>query len=184
MGRPRKYTAAALRKGVDAYFRSISRTRAATEMAPTGEVDRYGHPVLEPKKILNDNGEEIKVLEYVVPPTTASLCRYLGISHQTWAEYSDHEKHPEFRDSTTRARERMREYNEQELLTRPGKDVKGIIFNLQNNFGYSEKREVEIGARAAQTVTAVHMDNDEKWAILQSLMEQADGEDEERTDEQ
>ena len=183
MGRPRKYTAKGLRDAVDRYFSSISRTKTATEMVPTGNVDRYGHPEMEPRVILNDNGEEIKYREYVVPPTTAGLCRYLGISHQTWAEYSDKSKHPEYADSTTRARERMREYNENELLTRAGKDVRGIIFNLQNNFGYSEKREVELGEHAAKAVTTANMSSEEKWQLLQSLMEQTDGE-EEDTEEQ
>lgn len=152
-------------------------------MVPTGNVDRYGHPEMEPRVILNDDGEEIKYREYVVPPTTAGLCRYLGISHQTWAEYSDKSKHPEYADSTTRARERMREYNENELLTRAGKDVRGIIFNLQNNFGYSEKREVELGEHATKAVTTANMSSEEKWQLLQSLMEQTDGE-EEDTEEQ
>lgn len=183
MGRPRKYTAKGLRDAVDRYFSSISRTKTATEMVPTGNVDRYGHPEMEPRVILNDDGEEIKYREYVVPPTTAGLCRYLGISHQTWAEYSDKSTHPEYADSTTRARERMREYNENELLTRAGKDVRGIIFNLQNNFGYSEKREVELGEHATKAVTTANMSSEEKWQLLQSLMEQTDGE-EEDTEEQ
>lgn len=180
MGRPRKYTAKGLRSTVDRYFDSISRTRKATEMVPTGRVDRYGHPEMEQRVILNDDGEEIKYREYVVPPTTAGLCRYLGISHQTWAEYSDKNKHPEYADSTTRARERMREYNENELLTRPGKDVRGIIFNLQNNFGYSEKREVELGQTAAQSVSAASMALDERTAMLAELLRQGvdDGDEE------
>ena len=33
----------------------------------------------------------------------------------------------------------MHAYLEQEMLTRPGKDLKGILFNLENNYGYSEK---------------------------------------------
>lgn len=180
MARPRKYTAKALREGVDGYFRSICRTRAATELKPTGEVDRYGHPILKPEVILNDDGEEIMVREYIVPPTTAGLCRHLGISHQTWAEYSDKEKHPEFADSTTRARERLREYNELELLTRPGKDVRGIIFNLQNNFGYSEKREVDLAPTAAQAVSTASMALDERTAMLAELLRQGvdDGDEE------
>lgn len=182
-GRKRRYTAKELREQTDKYFRSISRTRSATEMLPTGEVDRYGHPVLEPKIILNDDGEEIRVTEYVLPPTMAGLCRYLGITHQTWANYCDGDKHPEFVETTTRARERMREWNEEQLLTRAGKDVRGIIFNLQNNYGYSERREVELGDRATKTVATANMSSEEKWAVLQSLMEQADGEDEE-ADEQ
>lgn len=184
MARPRKYTAKALREGVDGYFRSISRTRAATEMVPTGYVDRYGHPVMKPEKILNDDGEEIMVRDYIVPPTTAGLCRYLGISHQTWADYSDKKQHPEFADSTTRARERMREYNENELLTRSGRDVKGIIFNLQNNFGYSEKREVELGRSAVKAVSTANMTMDDKKALLAQIMSEGDDDEQSPDDDE
>lgn len=182
-GRKTIYTPKRLKEGTEKYFRSISRTKPATELLPTGEVDRYGHPILEPKEILNDDGERIMMTEYILPPTVAGLCRYLDITHQTWANYCDEKLHPEFVDATTRARERMRAWNEEQLLTRAGKDVRGIIFNLQNNYGYHEKREVELGERATKTVTTANMSSEEKWAVLQSLMDQADGEDEE-TDEQ
>ena len=38
----------------------------------------------------------------------------------------------------------MEAYLEQELLTRE-KSVQGLIFNLQNNFGWKQKQEVELG---------------------------------------
>lgn len=68
--------------------------------------------------------------------------------------------------------ERMKQWNEHELLTRSGKDLKGIIFNLQNNYGYSEKREVELGGRATKAVTAAGVPLDEREQLLRELMQE------------
>ena len=77
---------------------------------------------------------------------------------------------------TAWAREVMQHYLESELLGREGKNLKGVIFSLQNNFGYSEKREVELGARAAKAVTAAAVSMDEKRAMLEELALEFGGE--------
>lgn len=144
MGRPKKYTKKTLAEAVDRYFASITRIVTMTELIETGERDNKGHKIFERVPITNSLGEEAKVEEFIVPPTVGGLCQFLEIHRSTWAEYCDHEKHPEFSDTTTRAVGRMRAWNEQELLTRSGKDIKGVIFNLENNYGYREKQSVEI----------------------------------------
>ena len=138
MGRPKKYTKNTLAKAVDHYFGSITRIITAKELVETGKRDDKGHIIFEWIPIKNSLGEEAKVEEYIVPPTVGALCQHLGIHRSTWAEYCDPEEHPEFSDTTTYARGRIRAYLEQQLLTR--KDVKGIIFDLKNNHGYSEGR--------------------------------------------
>ena len=149
-GREKKYTPKSLREAVDRYFLSICRTAPVTEQVPTGELDERGHKIYETQPVMNDLGEIMLRKEYVIPPTVSGLCEYLGIHRATWNRYCDAESHPEFCDTTTRARGRMRAYLEEQLLTR--KDVRGIIFDLQNNYGYAEKREVELGSRAAQAM--------------------------------
>ena len=57
---------------------------------------------------------------------------------------------------------------EQQLLTR--KDVKGIVFDLQNNYGYHDKKEIELGGRAAKAVTAASMPLEERQSVLEELM--------------
>lgn len=143
MGRPKKYTAKKLREQVDAYFDSISRVTPVLIPEPTGEFDRFGHEVVRMVPAVNRLGEEMTRIEYLIPPSVGGLCEYLGIHRDTWAEYSDHEAHPEFSDTTMRARGRMQAWNEEQLLTRSGRDCKGIIFNLENNYGYREKLDVQ-----------------------------------------
>ena len=136
MGKPRKYTPRTLRKAVEAYFNSISREIVMTEDVPTGQRDDKGHMIYEKVPVKNALGEEMKVIQYLIPPTVGGLAAHLGIHRDTWNAYSNDEA---YSDTTTYARGRMHAYLEQEMLTRPGKDLKGILFNLENNYGYSEK---------------------------------------------
>lgn len=119
-----------LREAIERYFRSISRTIPARD--DTGGIIR------------NDDGEEIKVVQFVVPPSVTGMCLYLGIDRSTWQNYADAALHPELAGICQGARTRIEAYLEQELLTRE-KGVQGIIFNLQNNYGWKQKQEVELG---------------------------------------
>lgn len=167
MARPKKYTRKTLAEAVNRYFASITRVVPVTEMIETGQRDDKGHKVYERRAVVNSLGEEAMVDEYIVPPTVGALCEYLGIHRSTWAEYCDHELHPEFSDTTTRARGRLRAYLEQQLLVR--KDVKGIIFDLQNNHGYAEKRQVELGDRATRAISAGSIPMSEKKLLLEEI---------------
>ena len=146
MGAPKKYTSArALQKAVEAYFDSITREKVLTEMAPTGQLDNYGHVVYESVPVKNRLGQPVTVTEYLLPPSVGDLAQALGIHRSTWYDYCDREKHPEFSDTTTWALGRIHAYLERESLTREGKNLKGVIFNLENNFGYRERMEVQEG---------------------------------------
>lgn len=176
-----KYSKKRLAEEVDRYFDSISREVTLMERKPTGKKDDKGHEIYEMVPITNRLGDEVKVLEYVVPPSVGDLSAFLGIHRSTWAEYCDTTQHPEFADTTTRARGRIHAYLERESLTRQGKDLKGILFNLQNNYGYTEKREVELGERASKTVSAASMPLAEKLSLLEQIAKDfggADGEEE------
>lgn len=127
MGRPRKYTRKGLREALEHYFRSISRTVAARDAA--GRIIR------------NDDGEEFRTVEYAVPPSITGLCLRLGIDRSTWQNYCDSRETAEL---CREARLRIEAYLEQELLTRR-KGLQGVIFNLQNNYGWKQKQEVELG---------------------------------------
>lgn len=138
LGRPKKYSKKALDEKVEAYFKSISRERVLTEKRESGKKDEYGHKIYDEVPILNRLGEEVKVIEYFSPPTVGGLCEYLGIHRSTWNDYCNPNLYPDFADTTTRAQGRMRAWREEQVVTR--KDVKGIIFDLENNY-YGQKNE-------------------------------------------
>lgn len=169
VARPRKYTKKSLAGAVERYFASITRIVPVTELVETGERDDKGHKIYERRPVVNSLGEEAKVEEYIVPPTVADLCQFLEIHRSTWADYCDEDLHPEFSDTTTRARGRIRGYLERQLLTR--KEVKGIIFDLQNNHGYAEKRQIGLDEKTRQTVaaSATSMSLDEKLEMLKQI---------------
>lgn len=142
MGAPKKYTARTLKKAVETYFASITREVALTEPKPTGKKDKMGHMIYEQVPILNNLGEQMTVTEYIVPPSVLDLAAFLKIHRSTWDNYCDEQKYPEFFDTTTYAQGRIHAYLVRESLTRQGKDLKGILFNLENNFGYKERLEL------------------------------------------
>lgn len=155
VGRPRKYgSAKALREAVNGYFNSISYTQVMM---------RGDEPVL------NDSGEPIKFLVYVRPPTVSGLCIYLGIDRSTWNNYCDGELHPEFSDITSGARLIMEAYLEEQLVVRE-KSTQGIQFNLENNFGWKKKREVDLGTETRASMTKMSaMTMDEKLAAIRAV---------------
>lgn len=152
-GRKPKYTRTTFRAAVDKYFQSICYT------APL--LNRDGKPQL------NDDGEEIKLLRYAKPPCKSALCLFLGIDRSTWQNYANAGLHPELADICEEACARIEVYLEEELLTRQ-KSVQGIIFNLQNNYGWKQKQEVEIGEDTRKQMAAGSVSLEEKLAVIAS----------------
>ena len=137
MSRYKKYRSdRALREAVTAYFDSISRIRTVTEACDTGKRDKWGHVIQDQRPVTNAQGELMQEREYVIPPTVGGLCAHLQISRDTWAAYC---ANPQFSETTAWAREQLLSWREKELMTRPGKDVKGLLFDLQANYGIGSK---------------------------------------------
>ena len=153
VAKKKKLSPRELDRGIDEYFRSISRMVTVTEMIDSGEVDRYGHPVLQPVTVYNQLGQEVKRLEYLIPPTIGGLCEYLGISASTWNSYS---REGRYAESVKRARGAVYAYLQAETLTRPDKALGGILFNIENNFAdfaprkQMDFREQELRIRKAE----------------------------------
>ena len=79
-----------------------------------------------------------------MPPTVWGLCEYLGISRATWESYCDPRRHPQFRSAAALARDLMQDWSQRALLSR--KDVRGLIYILQNAQDQSGEREEETGS--------------------------------------
>ncbi len=140
IGAPRKYkTAKALGRAIEKYFRSISC------VVPVIGAD--GMPMV------NRDGEAVEKVTYMIPPSVVSMCLYLGIDKRTWANYCDVKKHPEFAEVTSRAMMRHEAYLVEQSIVRE-KSVSGILFNLQNNYGYRQKAEVELGEATREAMGA------------------------------
>ena len=103
MARPREYTPDTLERAVKKYFRSITRQVPLTEMVPTGDKDDKGHPIMEPRAVINDLGKQVVITEYLLPPSVTDLCEALHIHRSTWANYCDSDLHPELEEITLHA---------------------------------------------------------------------------------
>ena len=129
LGRPRKYeNKNALKKEIEKYFNSISCNVPVT---------------IEGAPVCNDDGEKIYKRQYFVPPSVSGLCVHLGIDRSTWNNYCDLKLHPEFAEVCNQTRGLIEAYLEEQLIMRE-KNVQGIMFNLQHNYDWKDKKEVEM----------------------------------------
>lgn len=126
-GRPKKYaTAKALAKAVTAYFDSISL------VAPLSDP-----MTLEP--IRDDQGNQIKTVQWLKPPTETALALYIGVDPRTWTNYRDD---PELGPVVEWAKEICKGFLLEQLVTRTRGSVNGLIFAL-GNYGMKEQTAVE-----------------------------------------
>lgn len=72
------------------------------------------------------------------PYTITGLCIALDICRDTLLEYM---KREEFSDTIKKAKLKVENYLEKHLIT--DSSATGIIFNLKNNFGWSDKQQIE-----------------------------------------
>lgn len=142
-----KYTTVAkFRRKVDQYFASIS----TEEMLP--------------------NGYTVRV--WLRPPSIAGLMRFLGIRRrETWAEYK---RRPGYDEVCEDASLVIEEYNIERSYEKDS--ARGAIFNLQANYGYSEKHEVEVGEKTRE-VMQEGASLSEKLAAIRSAAALIGGED-------
>lgn len=151
-GRPMKYKSAdALFEAVSGYFDSISYTETVMKTRD------------EPMR--GDNGSEIRRRVYVTPPGRVAMCLAIGIDTSTWDNYSDPELHPEFADVTRWAKMMIEAYLEGEVNTRDR--PQGVMFNLEYNYGWKNRREVSVDATVSGKFSQIsEISMDEKMRMI------------------
>lgn len=175
-GRKKKIESAKdLERLIDKYFSAISYTAYVKDPA-TGAI------------LTDIDGELIERLVYITPPDVLSLCLFLGITYTTWENYSDAEKNPDYAPICERAKMKMEAHLRELLTTREKGSVQGIIFNLQHNYGWKDKKTVELGDETVDALAGQSLS--EKMAIIAALKsgeldipEQIEDEDNEDDDE-
>ena len=180
IGRPmgtKKYKAATFRRGCEAYFASISYRRPVTqpEMILDDDgcpvLDDYGHTRYKQVPIITADGKEAWETCWIEPPSIQALCLHLGIDTSTFSRYQkpdpedpDGEK---LAEAARLAKARVEAYLISRLEDKGA--ANGTKFNLQHNFGWMEKKEIELGAGAQKAVTATSMTMEEKLSLLKEI---------------
>lgn len=150
MGRKKLYnTPAKLEKAARHYFDSIS--------------------YYEESERLNALGQHLRYRVWMESPSISGLCLHLGFDRRTWANYSDAKINPELAPVCAWAKFVIEQYLYEKSLT---ENNRGAIFNLQNNFGYSEKREVEMGRQTRAIAAKNGMTMDEKLKLIREAAEE------------
>lgn len=170
-GPKRKLTPDQLRKGVEAYFASISYLEPVEIEEPvilatdpeTGAItyqrDSYGHIMARRRPVTDANGRQLVRLKYTEPPGDYALCNFLKISKDTWDRYGkEYEKQPDDPTYSENAALEAREYAEIYALARGRVCAyleraseekgasKGAVFKLERIYGLGEKKEVTVAA--------------------------------------
>ena len=127
----KQMSAAALEEAVDRYFRSISREKLLTEKTETGETDKNGKPITVDTAVLNALGEVVTVTEFLLPPTRWGLLHSLGLTEEDWHALS---RKPALSAVVRQAEARLVDWRFQQILSLPGKDIKGLLFDLEQNY--------------------------------------------------
>jgi hypothetical protein len=131
VGRPPKFANdGELQDKVNAYFESCF------EELWEEDVNDEGATIWKPK--YDRHGEIVKYQKE--PFTITGLALYLDTTRET---ISDYEYKPEFSDTIKRAKGRIENFTERQLFDKAARNMTGIIFNLKNNYGWTDKTEVD-----------------------------------------
>lgn len=125
----------------------------------------------EDSREINALGQHLRVRRWIEPPSMAGLCLALKIEKSTWARYSDSRQHPDLAPVCAWAKYVVEQYLYGKSLT---ENCRGAIFNLQANFGYSERQEVELGRQSRAVAAKNGMTMDEKLALIRAAAGEID----------
>lgn len=177
-GRPRKFTARQFSAACEAYFKSISYEEPVMKRMPLTDdngiavTDDMGHQAYTYEQVETADGKPAYCTQWIEPPGIMSLCLYLGIDESTFLRYGEMEEEQdddaeEFRRTVMRARGRVKAYLV--AKTEDGKAARGAIWNLQQNFGEKERREITLDPETRKAISATSMTMEEKMKLLKDI---------------
>lgn len=108
---------------------------------PEIEKDKGGRPLIyeSPEELQKDVDAYMAYCEVQgKPKTMTGLANALGMDRRSLVEYAHRDKYSAI---IKRARAEVQQYLEEQLVS--GKNASGLIFNLKNNFGWTDERKIE-----------------------------------------
>lgn len=178
MGRPRKMTARALKKKINAYFDAIRAEKPMMRREPvlqadgTPALDAFGHEKMVYKPVITADGKPATETIWTEPPSIIGLCMAIGVDRTTfyrWCNPGDEpgEEEKEFCNIATRARGRIEAYLT--AKTEEKSAARGAIANLEANFGWKRRKEIGLDEQTQRAVAMTAMTTEEKLQELQKM---------------
>ena len=182
MGRPRKMTARALKKRIDAYFDSIRAEKPMLVKVPVmiedengrkyPVLDAFGHEKMMFEQVITADGKPATETIWVEPPSIIGLCMAIGVDRATfyrWCNPGDEpdEEAKEICNIATRARGRIEAYLT--AKTEEKSAARGAIANLEANFGWKRRKEIGLDEQTQRAVAMTAMTTEEKLQELQRM---------------
>ncbi len=147
-GRPLKFkTVKDLEEKINAYFKSCW----------SQKIDMFGNPVFMKDKSGKKTTEPVMV--QTKPYTVTGLAVFLDTSRETLMDY---EGKKGFSDTIKKAKDIIYSYVEEYLFS--GRNPTGAIFNLKNNWGWKDRKDITSGDKPIPILNAVHNNNSNKEA--------------------
>lgn len=136
-------------------------------------LDDKGHQVYKFEPVRTADGNEALVTRWIEPPGILSLCLFLGIDRATFDRYGkldqDGPEAERFRNTVMRARGRVEVYLAAQLEDKSA--ARGAIFNLQQNFGWKDRKEISLDEGTQKAISAKGMTMEEKLQLLREVGE-------------
>jgi hypothetical protein len=151
-----------LQEKIDAYFAScheeVWNYRMKREYASmkTSDLEKLGIPSEDQFEWVPDYDRHGEIVTYQVKPyTIVGLAQHLGTTRQTLLDYQERDG---FFDTIKNAKVKCEAYTVEQLFQ--PKIAAGVIFNLKNNYGYTDKIDhTSDGKPMPQPIINVHTDN-------------------------
>lgn len=150
-GRPRKFNSVEeLEQLVSEYFDSITIDVPLThkELDYVEETEKGKKEHFKQVPTLNNLGEQVIETRYYKRPTVTGLANFLGVHRSTLNNYEGMGE--EYFDTLKRAKGLIEQHLEENLY---GNNVVGTLFNLKNNFGWKDKKEVDMAVTELPEIT-------------------------------
>ncbi len=168
MARLAKYSPAWVVARILAWRKTITRIVNVTEQVPTGELDKYGHPVMKTVDVVNQLCNPVTRMEFLVAPMVGDLCIYMGVSRAQWDAWVQDDAYAE---AAQLMESIYRHYLDRELVTR--KDVKGVIYGLEAFAGVKTPAEGGAGefgkGRSGQKANSAGLTIKDKARLLEQV---------------
>ena len=130
-------------KLMEGYIKSVTYKKNVIVNIDTGEKDKKGNIIYRDEYVTDAEGNKVQELAFHTIPSFLGLVNYLDLDKDTVQKYG---KMDGFSVSYKKVLAVIEGYTADLLQTKS--NVAGVIFTLKNNFGWQDKKELEVTSKS------------------------------------